>query len=361
MSRQLNQILNILGIACLPCVSCVQATDAVVGPSTRDASASIHVDGGALFEEAATLDVSPAQEKDALADAPEASDSESASFDVAIFWANYLANAVYRAQADGSQVRMLVTGQGISNPDGIAVDVGERKMYWTNMDELAKKGSVQRANLDGSDVQYVVKPGDTTTPKQLRLDPVNRMVYWSDRDGGRIQRCGYDGSRLESLVVDQKSPVGMLLDLDSSSMMWTDRLAGTITRAGMHLPSGQNEKTRKDLNVVLTNLVYPVDLDQDTRNGTIYWADRTEGLILRMRRDHASPQAALAPATVETVVNGLTTPIGVSLDSDARKIYFTELVPGTISRVNLDGSGKETLVWGQLTVTGMVVVRIPNK
>src|ERR1700727_1352167 len=86
---------------------------------------------------------------------------------------------VFSVNPDGSDKRILVTGSRV--PDGIAVDVEHRYVYWTAMGfPPANDGSIERAALDGSNRTSVVPRGGTHTPKQLQLELVGRKLYWSD-------------------------------------------------------------------------------------------------------------------------------------------------------------------------------------
>ena len=61
-----------------------------------------------------------------------------------MYWPDSVTDKIQRANLDGSNVEDLVTA-GLSDPDGIALDVAGGKIYWT--DTLTDK--IQRANLDG--------------------------------------------------------------------------------------------------------------------------------------------------------------------------------------------------------------------
>jgi len=56
--------------------------------------------------------------------------------------------ALYCAKLDGSERRQLIGG--LNNPDGLAIDVENRKLYW------AESGKLSQANLDGSQPETLV-------------------------------------------------------------------------------------------------------------------------------------------------------------------------------------------------------------
>jgi hypothetical protein len=284
-----------------------------------------------------------------------------------LFWLAIAGNEVISADESGANATPLVTGQGISAPDGIGVDVGGGKMYWTNMGTLTDSphtpaGSLQRANLDGSGVEVLLQPGATTnTPKQLQLDLVHGKIYWSDREGAQAWRANLDGSSAEVLLSGHgiQQLVGMALDVPSGQFYVTDRYAKTILRAGFTMPSGQDASTRSDVETLYTGQgsAMPIDLDLDLKNRVMYWTDRGVGTILRAAMDLPSGQTASNRSDVTTLLSGLSTPIGISLDLATGLIYFTELA-GQVLRVNLDGSG-QTSIGTSSGASGVVHVDLP--
>src|SRR5258708_39211705 len=79
---------------------------------------------------------------------------------------------------DGSARNVSVTH--CSLPDGIAVDVEARQIYWTNMGSSpsANDGSIERADIDGKNRKVIVPRGATFTPKQIHLEKDERKLYW---------------------------------------------------------------------------------------------------------------------------------------------------------------------------------------
>jgi len=58
-------------------------------------------------------------------------------------------------------------------------------------------------------------------------------------------------------------------------------------------------------------------------------------------------------ASIETLISGLTAPVGIALDVDAGKMYWADTT--AIKRANLDGSGSENLVTGLTDATGIAL------
>ncbi len=259
-----------------------------------------------------------------------------------IFWLDNM-GSVYASNSDGSNRKILASGnaQGLIGCDGIAVDTAAGKVYWSNMG-VGATGSIQRANLDGSQLEYVVKPGETHTPKQIKLDRVNRKIYWCDRDGFKIQRSNLDGTANEILVAGLQNPVGMELDIAKGFFYWSDKNAGTIMRAHFVMPPGQSASNRRDLDTLIKGLPMPIDLALDIPSGQIYWTDRQAGTVQRAYIEIPAGQSSGNRTDIKILISHLATPIGISLDRDGGKIYYTEL-DGGVGRSNLDGTNLQPL------------------
>jgi sugar lactone lactonase YvrE len=247
--------------------------------------------------------------------------------------------------ADGSNETLLASGGDILEPDGIEADLAGGKIYFTDMGKggAADKsvapddGKIWRANLDGSDAEVIVPLGVTTTPKQLTLDVEGGKVYWCDRgDVGdqqvnpKVMRANLDGSEIEILISDDlKSPVGIALDTDNGKMYFTDRFANNIKRANLD---------GSDVEIVVKDTDYPVDLVIDYATRLIYWTAREAGGVLRAEMD----QNNIDGKTLKPLVTGLSNPIGVTLDRENKKMFYTEVIisppSGHIWRSELDGS-----------------------
>jgi hypothetical protein len=294
---------------------------------------------------------------------------------------------VMSANPDGSDVKVLAQAEG--SPDGIAVDRAGGHVYWTDMATFLphaedsggpggwaarfRPGALERADLDGSNVTTVVPSGGTFRPKQITIDQRDGKLYWSDREGMRVMRANLDGSDVETLIEtgprvegqrgDPKDYcVGIALDLTRNEMYWTQRGGrandGSIRRASMNIPSGENPADRTDIEVLFDGMPEPVDLALEVKMRTMYWtSDGGSGHAANtVSRAPMDPAAGYDPAhrkDQQILVSGLREGIGISLDLNDGRMFFTDL-GGSVYSANLDGSDEETLLSEMGGLTGIV-------
>lgn len=293
-----------------------------------------------------------------------------------LFFLN-LRGQVLSAAPDGSDLRVLVDNLDTS-PDGIAVDVENGHIYWSNMGAAkADDGSIMRANLDGSNLEAIVPEGGTFTAKQLTLDHQNGKLYWSDREGMRVQRANLDGTGLETLVEiaagDEAREnaanwaVGVAVDAARGHIYWTQKGGdnegvGSIRRAGINIPPGQTPATRTDIEILFSDLPEPIDLDLDLANRHIYWTDRGDAPRGNtVNRAPMDPPTNFDPAKrSDTVVlaNGFNETIGIALDLERDRMFVTDL-RGTLYSLKLDGSERRTLGTALGLLTGITIGELP--
>ena len=291
-----------------------------------------------------------------------------------IFFLDLSGGRIVAANSDGSNATTLVTGCKRA-PDGIAIDVAAGHIYWTNMGQKFgdSDGSIERVDLDGRNRRVIVPEGGTFTPKQLQLDIPNRKLYWCDREGMRVMRANFDGSRIEILIetgrgeVDRKDLsnwcVGIAIDPRQKHLYWTQKGAenageGRILRAGLEIPRGETPDARSDLEVLFDKLPEPIDLDLDHESGLLYWTDRGDppngNSISRAvinRNGRAQEPQLLTTHLMEA--------IGLALDLKGNRMFATDL-GGSVYSMSLDGSNKRTILGAQGNLTGIAYAALPR-
>jgi hypothetical protein len=280
---------------------------------------------------------------------------------------------VMTAAAENPMPRTLVASAG-QGPDGIAIDLAAGHIFWTGMgNPSADDGFVRRSNLDGSNVVTLVPAGGTYTPKQLRIDPAGGKLYWSDREGMRVQRSNVDGSAVETLVTtgttathrmdESRWCVGMAIDTAGGWFYWTQKGGdnagvGSIRRARIQMPAGQNSTNRTDIEILFSGLPEPIDLELDLEAGMIYWADRGDDTINRAPIAIPSGSTAATRTDRQIIVRQVPEAIGVAIDKRRGRLYYTGGT-GELGRANLDGGSKQEITVSGGAFTGIVVVDLP--
>lgn len=265
-----------------------------------------------------------------------------------IYWLDILGNGVYSARADGSDAERIA--DALAAPDGIGVDDCTGTIYFSNMGSAlgnSGRASVQRASWDGSGVETLVKPGSgVNTAKQLTLDLKHGHVYFCDREGAKVWRMNLDGSELMAVVSghDFTQLVGVAVDPDAGHLYFTDRNKPRLLRAGLELPAGQTAANRDDIETLVDggSRAMPIDLALDLEARTLYWTDRQLGTVKRIGLEMPAGDDPADRSDEVTVLDGLATPIGISLDVDGGKLYVTE-AGGAVHRAALDGSGEQVI------------------
>ena len=289
-----------------------------------------------------------------------------------IYFLDIRGGRVLSANADGSDLKVLLEGHK-TGPDGIVVDVRTRHIFWTNMGRAKENdGSIERSDLDGKNLTAIVPAGGTFTPKQLKLDQKNGKLYWSDREGMRVMRSNIDGSNIETLVETGHGDaarldagnwcVGIAVDAERGQIYWTQKGGdnagtGSLRRAGLEIPKGENPAHRSDIEVLFDGLPEPIDMDLDLGKRMIYWTDR--GDPPRGNTVNRAPMDSKGRAEPEILVSGLHEGIGIALDLKGGRMFFTDL-GGNVYSANLDGSEKKILLTGQGSLTGIAYVELPK-
>ena len=281
-----------------------------------------------------------------------------------------ISGRVLRADATGAAPTVIVNGLGMG-PDGIALDLHARHVYWTSMGKASvDDGTIMRVDFDGKNPVTVVPAGGTFTPKQLKIDSTHRKLYWSDREGMRVMRANLDGSQIETLIVtgagevDRKDQskwcVGIALDVPRGKIYWTQKggdnaRQGTIKRANLEIPAGESATHRSDIEVLFAGLPEPIDLDLDLRKRRMYWTDRGDNTVSRAPLDIEKPFDPAKRSDREVLVTGLHEAIGIALDTRGNRMFYTSL-QGEVGMSKLNGKGARLLLTKQGTLTGIAVI-----
>ncbi|XP_017778488.1 PREDICTED: low-density lipoprotein receptor-related protein 2 isoform X2 [Nicrophorus vespilloides] len=152
-----------------------------------------------------------------------------------------------------------IINKGI-NPEGIAYDWTQRKVYWTD----SSNHSIYAMNLDGSDLVMIAR---VERPRAIVIDPCNGTLFFTDwgkfGTSGKILRTTMAGS-LKKVIVDKNlaQPSGLAIDYEDQMLYWTDAVREKIERADLN---GQNRE------ILVSATIYPFSITVFGKY--IYWTD----------------------------------------------------------------------------------------
>ena len=270
----------------------------------------------------------------------------------------YLINddSIQRMSLVNTNFQDIVTG--LDSPGGIALDVADGKIYWTE----SWDDKIQRANLDGTNIEYIVTGLDR--PEGIALDVADGKIYWINGRTDKIQRANLDGTNIEDIVTGLDSPGGIALDVADGKIYWTELWDGKIQRANL---DGTN------IEDIVTGMVSPGRIAIDVADGKIYWSALGNW---RDQRPYKIQRANLDGTHFEDIIYGLDSPDGIALDVVDGKIYWTERKVWEeysdeewstykIQRANLDGTNVQSIVVGltnlrDIALSSSIVRDIPD-
>jgi len=109
--------------------------------------------------------------------------------------------------------------------------------------------------------------------------------------------------------------------------------------------------------VLFDNLPEPIDLDFDPTNRVMYWTDRGDpprGNTVNCAPVDVPPGKRKDP---EILFTHLMEGIGLALDLKNQRMFVTDFA-GSVYSVNLDGSNRKTLLFGQGNLTGIAYAEL---
>ena len=205
---------------------------------------------------------------------------------------------------------------GLTKPTGIAID--NDTIYFTEVPTPGVAGGMNAVKkLDLED-------GHITTLHMGEPQPVNitvgrdETIYWACLSAGVILRQDEHGVTTEWLTGLNK-PSGIAIDRKGTVFFTevpTPGVAGGLN--GVFSTDGTTIQT------LHMGEPEPVEITV-ARNGDLYWACRSAGVILfRCAQD----------GTVREFLTGLSKPTGITIDHEGRNLYFTEVPTPGVSGAN---------------------------
>jgi DNA-binding beta-propeller fold protein YncE len=204
-----------------------------------------------------------------------------------IFWANDQGGhwKISEASLDDSGVGtdLSTAGATLDIPAGVAVDPATNKIYWANeAGGTGGTGTISFANLDGTGSGGDLKTGSATVndPQGVAIDPQDNKIFWTNAaPGNKISFASLDNSgtggdlTLSGTATALNNPVGLAIDPSAGKIYWANTSAGKISEA--NLDGSQSH----DLNPGTATVNVPVGVAIDPAANKIYWANKGNGKI----------------------------------------------------------------------------------
>lgn len=249
-----------------------------------------------------------------------------------IYWAEWISGSdakIRSADIDGSDVQEIAQ---VFYPRFMDLEPTEQKLYW------GRTHSIERMNTDGTGLETV----SGAYIYGIEIDPFEKKIYYTNDFNRKIHSMNLDGTGVQELVAF--TGLGLVKDIDldhqNGKMYWADSGSNKLFRANLN--GSQVEE------IVNQKLIEPWGIGLDPQNGRIYFADAGSGRIQRCNLNGTALETLVntGPADFSSYYNRA--PMGLELDINEGKIYWTEYYGKSLKRANLDGSDIQTLVTDDL-------------
>ncbi|MGH7741129.1 MAG: T9SS type A sorting domain-containing protein [Candidatus Eiseniibacteriota bacterium] len=173
---------------------------------------------------------------------------------------------VYRIGANlGGRVSLYSGG---SSMHGIVLDVAHNFMYWTSSN-LVTGAAIERANLDGTGHILLQGLAAGSNPRGIALDAANGRLIWVDYNFGTLSILPLAGGPITTLATGQPGLWGVAYNATNAQVLMTNYITGAIYST---LPPYTT------LTTVVSGLSNPTYLAYDPTGGKIYWSEAGAGV-----------------------------------------------------------------------------------
>ncbi|XP_068751456.1 low-density lipoprotein receptor-related protein 1-like isoform X2 [Montipora capricornis] len=166
----------------------------------------------------------------------------------------------------------------------------------------------------------------------LDYDSREQMIYFSDIVRDNISRFSINDRKLEVLVTSVKNADGIAVDWLGRNLYWTD--------------AGEHEVAVAKLNGSFKKVLFrdgvlrPRAIALHPMEGKMYWSDWNSPAKIEVANMDGTARDILVRG------GGLSWPNGLSIDYQARKLYWTDAWTDFIECVDFDGSNRTVIVKG---------------
>ncbi|XP_022085864.1 low-density lipoprotein receptor-related protein 6-like [Acanthaster planci] len=109
-----------------------------------------------------------------------------------LYWTDFLLSYVCVSRYDGRD-RSIIVSEDVLNPRGIVVDPFDGFIFWTDLRGVSdQEGRIERSDMDGSG-RFAIVDENLISPSGLVIDFEEKRLYFADRGTDTIESVTYDG------------------------------------------------------------------------------------------------------------------------------------------------------------------------
>jgi PKD repeat protein len=192
-----------------------------------------------------------------------------------LYISDYGADKIYRSNLDGSNFEDFRVG--VDQPNGMTIDYQENQIYWDT------SSGIQRGNINDTDVNQVEDfvTGQSNDPDGLSVDVVNRKLYWVNYNGG-VWVKNLDGTGETELIPDIEG--GSMLVVGDRIFYDAYVASGDIRLKSANLDGTNVATVAVNIGRVVYGLAY------DSNANKIYWGDRSTDAMMRADLDGSNTE-----------------------------------------------------------------------
>lgn len=289
-----------------------------------------------------------------------------------IFWSDWGRKPkIERASMDGSD-RIVIVSVDIIWPNGIALDVDARKLYWTD----ARIDKIEVINMDGTERRVIL---NENLPHVFGLSLFGNYIYWTDLQRRTVERAHKITGNDRSIIADQFPEVTGLKVVNLKEMKGTNPCTnknGGCAQLCLNRPKDyvcrctfdyELMKDRKNCYRPTAFLLFSrgdnigklsIDFNdeqlpesnipfQKLRDVSYVSVDATEKRIFWIEKSSKSIfRAFINGSDVQRIVDlGIAAPEGIAVDWIAKNVYWTYTGLDRIEIAKYDGASRRVLVW----------------
>jgi hypothetical protein len=243
-----------------------------------------------------------------------------------------------------------MTGSEVAKPQPVVSESNKAAVGCLFVLDLSG-GRILSLDPDGSDLRVIVM--GCRHPDGIVVDVESGFIYWTDMgvphlNDGCIERADLNGQNRKMIIPEGGTfkPKQLYLDKKNGKLYWSDREGMRVVRSNLDgsnietlVQTGRDDTDRSDATK------WCVGITVDVERGQIYWTQKGpdkagKGRIFRASTELPNGESAANRTDIEVLFDGLPEPIDLDLDLNRRMLYWTDRGDpprgNTVNRAPLD-------------------------